>query len=232
MTVCLAYVDKSTGKSWMGGDSCASDPINHSTVSNNKVFHPVGRRDILIGCAGTFRLPNLLQYVPGVFPGEDEIATNDIDMSFIVNEFVPVVKALTDDFGEDDMWELLLAVGDHIYRVQMDYSVVEPADDSDAIGIGGSVALGAFKVLNELASDKSVEDRIKHALQVACDSCQGCMPPFKIMCTEEIPKEILDKIPDKRENQGYEIIRCDLNDGDKSQKKKKNSKSKKRISVK
>ena len=97
MTVALAYVDKSGG-CHMLSDSCASDAINHSVVRNPKVFNPVGRRDVLIGCAGTFRLPNLLKYIPGVFPGENELATEDIDMSYLVNEFSPVVKALTEGF--------------------------------------------------------------------------------------------------------------------------------------
>ena len=76
MTVCLAYTHQNT--CFMLGDSCASDSINHSVVRNPKVFNPVGRRDVLIGCAGTFRLPNLLKYIPGIFPKESELATEDI----------------------------------------------------------------------------------------------------------------------------------------------------------
>ena len=228
MTVVLAYRDAKLKKAWLAGDSCASDSINQSIVKNHKVFHPVGRRDILIGCAGTFRLPNLLQFVPGVFPPEDEMSTDEINMSYLVNEFTPVIDVLTEDFDDDDVWELLIAVGDRIYRMQMDLSIIEPADDSDAIGIGGSVALGAFKVLNELATNMSVEDRMKHALSVACSSCHGCLPPFRVCDTEEIPKEILDSIPLKnpRESKGYEIIRHhkdkDTPPDKKKDKKKKN----------
>ena len=98
----------------------------------------------------------------------------------------------------------------------MDLSILEPADDCDAIGIGGSVALGAFKVLNELAPYRSVEERMKHALNVACSSCQGCSPPFIVEKNEEIPKEILDKIPKKkREKKGYEIVRHDDDEDEK-----------------
>lgn len=226
MTVTLATVDRKTNKAWIGADSCASDSFNHSTVKNQKVFHPVGRRDILIGCAGTFRLPNLLQYIPGVFPPENEIATEDINMSYLVNEFTPVVRALTDDFEEDDVWELLIAVGNRIYRMQMDMSIIEPSDNADAIGIGGSVALGAFKVLDELEPDMPIQDRISHALRVACDTCQGCSPPFVISSTESIPKEILESIPFRgpRENKGYEIVRHNediVPDKKKDKKKKK-----------
>lgn len=239
MTVVLAYSDKTSNTAFMAGDSCASDPINQSLVKNPKVFHPVGRRDILIGCAGSFRMPNLMQHVAGIFPPEEELATKDIDMQYLVTEFTPVIRAITDDFDEDDMWEMLIAVGNRIYRMQMDLSILEPADDCDAIGIGGSVALGAFKVLNELAPYRSVEERMKHALNVACSSCQGCAPPFVVEKNEELPKEILGKIPKKREKKGYEIIRSKDDDevqtisleellggGDSSDKKKKKEEDK------
>ena len=185
MTVALAYCDSKTNKCHMLADSCASDSLNHSVVRNPKVFNPVGRRDVLIGCAGTFRLPNLLKYIPGIFPPEDQLATEDIDMSYLVNEFSPVVKALTEDFEEDDFWEMLIAVNGKIYRMQMDMSIIEPSDDCEAIGCGGSVALGAFKVLNELEPDMPIEDRMRHALRVACETVQGCCEPFNYITTEE-----------------------------------------------
>ena len=229
MTVCLAYCDPKTNKCHMIGDSCASDSVNHSVVRNPKVFNPVGRRDILIGCAGTFRLPNLLKYIPGVFPEEDELATEDIDMSYLVNEFSPVIRALTDDFEEDDVWEMLIAVNGKIYRMQMDLSIIEPADDCEAIGCGGSVALGAFKVLNELEPDMPIEDKMRHALKVACDTVQGCQGPFLYSATEEIPEEIRKKIPKNRKSDiGYTIVRHDesLTEDDDSEDKSKKKKSK------
>lgn len=219
MTVALAYVDPESKHAYIAADSCASNSIDRSIVKNCKVFNPVGRRDVLIGCAGTFRLPNLLQYVPGIFPAEDELATDDINLSYLINEFTPVVRALTDDFDDDDAWELLIAVKDRIYRMQMDLSIIEPADNVDSIGIGGSVALGAMKVLNELAPYMPVEQRLKHALQVACSSIQGCCAPFLIRETVPVPDEILAKIPkDKeREKRGYEIIRYNDEDIDKDE---------------
>ena len=94
MTVCLAYVDQKTGDAWIGSDSCASDSISHSVVNNHKCFNPVGRRDIVMACAGTFRLPNLLEYIPGIFPDESELPTEQIDIGYLVNEFTPVLNAL------------------------------------------------------------------------------------------------------------------------------------------
>jgi len=227
MTVTLAYRDPDGNGAYMIGDSCASDSYSHSAVKNHKVFHPVGRRDILFGCAGTFRLPNLLQFVPGVFPPEDELATDDIDLSYLINEFTPVVRALIDDFDKDDPWEVLIAVGNRIYRMQMDLSIIEPAGDCDAIGCGGPVALGAFKVLNELEPNMPVEERMSHALRVACDSVQGCSPPFLMCRNEKIPDEILAKIPKERDkSMGYEIIRH--NDEDQNESESSNKKSKKK----
>jgi len=215
MTVALAYVDPESKHAYIAADSCASNSIDRSIVKNCKVFNPVGRCDVLIGCAGTFRLPNLLQYVPGIFPAEDELATDDINLSYLINEFTPVVQSLTDDFGDDDAWELLIAVKDHIYRMQMDLSIIEPADNVDSIGIGGSVALGAMKVLNELAPYMPVEQRLKHALQVACSSIQGCAPPFTVRVVED---SVVSVKPNKqREYTGYEIIRLNAdNDIDSS----------------
>lgn len=206
MTVTLAYSDKQNKTAWIASDSCASDSVSHSLVRNAKVFNPVGRSDVLIGCAGSFRLPNLLQHVPGIFPDESELSTDEINMSYLVNEFTPVVAALTEDFDESDAWELLIAVGDRIYRMQMDLSIIEPADDSDAIGIGGPVALGAFKVLNQLATFQPIETRMKQALQVACDSCHGCLPPFSVMQTKKVESRP-NKNKKKREQMGYAIVR-------------------------
>lgn len=236
MTVCLAYYDKKNDKCWIGADSCASDSISHSVVNNHKCFHPVGRRDIIMACAGTFRLPNLLQYIPNIFPEEWELPTEKIDMSYLVNEFTPILAAITEDFDDDDVWELLIAVNKKIYRVQMDYSIVESADDSDAIGVGGMVALGAFKVLNDLALDMDIEHKLKYALEVACKSCQGCQPPFRIESTSVIPDDIKppEDIDDSDDRSvGYKIIRHkkddesdDINKSNKKREKKKKEKKK------
>lgn len=205
MTVVLAYSDRTSNAVFMAGDSCASDQIYQSLIKNPKVFHPVGRRDILIGCAGSFRMLNLMQHVNGIFPPENELATDDIDITYLVTEFTPVIKALTEDFDEDDPWEMLIAVGSRIYRIQMDLSVLEPTDNCDAIGIGGPVALGAFKVLNELAQYKSVEERMKHALTVACSSCKGCSAPFTVAATEQCLYKC--KHHKNNERHGYKIVR-------------------------
>lgn len=219
MTVTIAYSDKKNKCAWMASDACASDAFNKSIVKNLKVFHPVNRRDVLLGIAGTFRLQNLLQFVDGIFPNEDEVSTDDINMSFLVNEFTPVIDALTSDFEDEDVWELLIAVGDRIYRMQMDLSIIEPGDTADAIGIGGQVCLGAFKVLNEISSDMNIEEQLIHALNIACSSCQGCMPPFTIMKTQPLPDEVLKSIKKDRKKGGYSIIRSkkesnESNDGE------------------
>lgn len=217
MTVVLAYSDRTSNTVFMAGDSCASDQIYQSLIKNPKVFHPVGRRDILIGCAGSFRMLNLMQHVNGIFPPENELATDDIDMSYLVTEFTPVIKALTEDFDEDDPWEMLIAVGSRIYRMQIDLSILEPTDNCDAIGIGGPVALGAFKVLNELAPYKSVEERMKHALTVACSSCKGCSAPFTVAATKQCDHKY--KHHKKNERHGYKIVRSSSDNSDKNKSK-------------
>lgn len=217
MTVVLAYSDRTSNTVFMAGDSCASDQIYQSLIKNPKVFHPVGRRDILIGCAGSFRMLNLMQHVSGIFPPENELATDDIDMSYLVTEFTPVIKAITEDFDEDDPWEMLIAVGSRIYRMQIDLSILEPTDNCDAIGIGGPVALGAFKVLNELAPYKSVEERMKHALTVACSSCKGCSAPFTVAATKQCDHKC--KHHKNNERYGYKIVRSSSDNSDKNKSK-------------
>lgn len=221
MTVALAYTDGTT--SYMISDSCASDAVNHSVVRNPKCFNPNGRKDILIGCAGTFRLPNLLKYVPGVFPSEDELATEEIDMAYLVNEFSPVIKALTDDFEDDDLWEMLIAVNGKIYRMQMDLSIIEPADDCEAIGCGGPVALGAFKVLNELEPNMPIKKKMEHALKVACDTVQGCQPPFNYMKTE---RSTVTPTKERDKSHSLEIVRRMVEDNPNEEPKKKKKKKK------
>lgn len=228
MTVTIAYSDKKNKCAWMASDACASDAFNKSIVKNLKVFHPVNRHDVLLGIAGTFRLQNLLQFVDGIFPNEDEVSTDDINMSFLVNEFTPVIDALTSDFEDEDVWELLIAVGDRIYRMQMDLSIIEPGDTADAIGIGGQVCLGAFKVLNEISSDMNIEDQLTHALNIACSSCQGCSAPFTIMKTQQLPDEVLKNIKKDRKKGGYSIIRSKKESDDSDNTKETSTKRKKK----
>ena len=105
----------------------------------------------------------------------------------------------------------------------MDLSIIEPADDCDAIGCGGPVALGAFKVLNELEPEMPIEDRMNHALRIACDTVIGCQGPFKL-CRVEKSTVPPDKIKKNREKVGYEIIRRDENIRDELPNKKKHKK--------
>ena len=131
------------------------------------MFHLVGRRDILIGCAGSFRMLNLMQHVSGIFPPENELATDDIDMSYLVTEFTPVIKAITEDFDEDDPWEMLIAVGSRIYRMQIDLSILEPTDNCDAFGgRDHTTVLHACRKIAELSeTDADIREDYKNLLR-------------------------------------------------------------------
>ena len=79
MTVCIGVKDKKNHCCYVGADSGVSHSSFHIKTITPKVFHPYERTDIVIGCAGSIRMANLLQSDETMFEGlpEDEYLSDD-----------------------------------------------------------------------------------------------------------------------------------------------------------
>ena len=138
----------------MASDSAGStEDGSIDSQKNPKMFKlTIQRKDgpieALIGFAGCFRAPQLLQHtlvVPEWTHGSAE--------SYLVSKFVPeAIKVLAkNDLGNKEnpfgVCQLLLAFDGHIFVIESNGQVLESATRFSAIGSGSEVALGAAHAL-------------------------------------------------------------------------------------
>ena len=94
MTICIGIRDKKNNCCYVGADCGVSHSYFYTKTTTPKVFHPYGRTDIVVGCAGSIRMFNLLLADSTMFeclpedryPSDDKLI-QDTDF-FDYNEFV------------------------------------------------------------------------------------------------------------------------------------------------
>lgn len=179
MTCTIAYLDKKHKKAWLASDSCASSSYDYSIVKNEKVFHAKNRPDILIGCAGSFRLMNILKN--NVFFGMKDV----ISCEYLTCKFIPLLREhLGEECSQDD-WSVLIVTKSCVFKVQTDFAVLELTSNIEAIGNGGYVALGAFSAF-ESVSKKVVlttEEKLIKCLEISKKFNTGVLEPFIVIHT-------------------------------------------------
>ena len=178
MTCTIAYLDRKNRKAYIASDSCASSAYDYSIVKNEKAFHAYRRHDILFGCAGTFRLANILKNYE-FFDVKDKITCE-----FLTKKFIPELKEQIGNDIEED-WSLLIATKNNLFRIQSDFAVLELTASVEAIGNGGNMAVGAFVALNRFAKKHKIkiktEDIFKQALEISMSYHNGIKPPFVVI---------------------------------------------------
>lgn len=179
MTCTIAFLDKKQKKAYMASDSCASSSYDYSIVRNEKAFHAKSRPDILIGCAGTFRIMNVLKYNT-IFGINDKVTCD-----YLINNFIPRFKELTDGIEKEDDWAILIATKTNIFKIQSDFAVLDLKTNIEAIGNGGYTALGAFVALDSVSKSMNVEltteEKLKRSLQLSKKFNTGVLEPFLII---------------------------------------------------
>lgn len=126
--------------------------IHHSiSISNiktitTKVFHPYKRKDIVIGCAGSIRMSNLLQADDTMFEclPENKYINDDKLIVNIIQKIIPKIEshsALLKECNEE--FDLILAIKDRLYRIQSDCSIYE-VEEIDIICSGCETSYGAM----------------------------------------------------------------------------------------
>ena len=188
MTCIVGFTDRTRGISWIGGDSLAAGGGIKCLVSPPKVFRSETFPAALIGGTTSFRHLDLLRYESGLFDAADYYKGTDIDHKYMVTQFIPKVVKLFKEgiIGEpetDRGGSFIVATPRRVFKIQEDYSVLEPELGFCAVGCGEEVAMGSL--LTTMAMDMPPNERIVLSLTAAERYCGGGQRPFHILSTGE-----------------------------------------------
>lgn len=177
---------------YIGGDSAiTSDSGLQTIIAGRKVFF-IEEGQILLGCTTSCRMQQLLQYELLLPAYEDSM---DVE-KYLVTKFVNAVRDCLKSGGfaqKEDERELggrfLVGFRGRLFEMQDTYQINEPANGYDAVGSGGTIALGVLYATPHLQP----EERIELALEAAGYHNSFVKPPFHILCLqpERVPAEVL-----------------------------------------
>ena len=194
MTCVLGY--KGGGYIVLGGDSAVTADTLRSLSDRPKVFKS-GK--FVFGYAGSIRSGQLLESLACNTKFKSKLKTVPKDaFFFLVEVFVPALRKhlkSSGDLGADENRDLgsvfIVGVGNRLFRIDMDFQVVEPKDPYTAIGSAESLVMGVFRSV-EIQSEgwayetnPTPEHIVSLALDVACYHDSGCAGPFHFVSTKE-----------------------------------------------
>lgn len=186
MTVCIGIKDKKNHCCYVGADSGVSHSSFHTKTITPKVFHPYDRTDIVIGCAGSIRMVNLLQADETMFEGlqEDEYLSDDKLILDLIQTVIPKIKVYADSLKkEDDEFDLIIAVKDRLYRIQSDCSIYE-VEEMEIIGSGCETAYGAMRMAETYDPYTNYKSHIESAISISAKYNYGISLPVTILSTK------------------------------------------------
>ncbi len=179
------------GRVWIGGDSAGVDVADMGLMirADEKVF-TIGPKEheVILGFTSSFRMGQLLRFgLHDVEPPDNP----ELLYRWMVKDFVDAVRELLSDGGfrkiEHEVERggtFLVGVHGRLFQVQGDFQVAESQNNFDAIGSGGSVALGAMCASHGYNNPK---ERIRLALSAAEMFSAGVRRPFVIKSTSARP---------------------------------------------
>ena len=190
MTVCIGIKDKKNHCCYVGADSGVSHSSFHTRTVTPKVFHPYDRADIVIGCAGSIRMSNLLRADETMFDviPNDEYIYDDNFITDIIRAIIPKIKEYAETLKKDDAeFDLILAIKDRLYRIQSDCSIYE-VEEMEIIGSGCETAYGAMKMAESYDPYDNYKSHIQSAISITAEYNYGISIPVKILNTKLVDK--------------------------------------------
>lgn len=176
MTCIVGLISK--GDVYLGGDRAAtSSDFSRTIIKTPKVFI---KNNVAFGVCGTPKSIDVLTHVIDV---PTQVA-GTTDQKFVNDTLIPAIKKcfkktgnLIQKGGESFFnGELLVGYRSSLYRVQCDFSSIVTNTCYDAIGSGGSIALGS------LASSKGdTRRRVLAALEASAQNNASVAPPFDVV---------------------------------------------------
>ena len=179
MTCIVGLVDDS--RVWMGGDSAVTNEYGEVTLkANPKVFR---NKSFLIGCAGSSRLGNLLQYSLDVPERPKQMDVR----RFMVTLFIDAVRQCLKGGGfwkKDNEREhggvFLVGYSGRLFKVGDEFQVIERAIGFDAVGCADVIALSAIYA----SAKRKPRERILTALHASEHFNSTVRGPFTIKSIE------------------------------------------------
>ena len=189
MTCIVGYIDSNTNITYLGGDSMGSNGYSHDTYENAKIFHCKIFPKVIIGGTTSFRHLDLLQYSKDLFPELDTYKNVEINHEYMVNEFIPRIYTLfsTKIYSENTKncgAEFIVGVPGKLFKIQADFSVLEPINNFLSVGSGSISALGSLYTTSKYYTNTNPIDHIKFALESAENNVEGVFHPFRIINTQ------------------------------------------------
>lgn len=177
----------------MGADSLSNNGYSKSTEMSPKVFRNDIFDNVLIGGTTSFRHLDLLRY-SSLFDELDWYRNIEIDHKYMVTKFIPkVMKLFREGIISDPETErggsFIVAIPGRLFKIQTDYSVLEPRSDICAVGSGEAIAMGSLITTRDM--DMSPQDRIIKALEAAEEFSVSVRRPFRVLCTDKSVEEIV-----------------------------------------
>lgn len=175
MTV-IAGIETETGVI-IGGDSASVSQVEFTVTATSikKVFR-VG--DFVIGCAGSFRMAQLLRYRLSV-PVQVE---SESDAEYLSLQFTKAMKKCFKSGEFKDLesetlgGELLVGYKGKIYAIYPDLQVNRSLDGFAAIGSSATYALGSLIT----SSGEPPRKRVQLALEASRHFSAGVCPPYHL----------------------------------------------------
>jgi ATP-dependent protease HslVU (ClpYQ) peptidase subunit len=180
MTCVVALTD--TLGIWMGADSAVIDDDTFAvrTIREPKVCL---RGSLLFGAAGELRAGQVIaqRFSPLKWNKESMLATEYAFASVEAMRELLIEHGASQKSKEQDKHDavFLLGIAGHLFVVEDDYSVHEPAEPYAAIGAGADLALGAMAATETLGLEPHV--RIKRALAAAMRFNASVREPFTVL---------------------------------------------------
>lgn len=171
------------GKVYMGGDSASNGGWETRVHVHSKVWRT---QYLLIGISGSHRAGqvvrlNLERHLP---EGQTPSPANAyrFALEYVVPAFQAVMKEcnLTEKAEREENFPsggFLIGCAGHLYTLWSNFALTEFAEGYTAIGQGEPYALGAMAALSDLPPKK----RIKRALKIAGQFCNGVCGPYYVM---------------------------------------------------
>lgn len=183
MTCIVGIVDKQKGRVIIGGDSASGcNGLITQRKDDVKVFK---RDDFIFGCAGDFRLMQLLRFSFMIPPLKKK---RDI-YEYLCTNFVRELMKSYEENGSHQKYDdgqtkgsaFLLGYKNRLFEVDFNFQIAEPLDDFYAIGSGECFAYGAMEAMKD--QDIKPENKVLKALKASAKFSTTVKEPFTIRTT-------------------------------------------------
>lgn len=186
MTCIVGYTDGMYV--YIGGDSAGLSGWELTARKDPKVFC-VG--EFVMGFTTSFRMGQILchSFNPPEIPDGSDI------YRYMTTEFVDEIRRVMREKGfaerhheAEKGGQFLVGVRGRLFRVDSDFQVGETVHGFDAVGCGGSLAIGAMAamLLEIMIWEVTPRDIIRKALQIAERFNGGVRGPFIIASTKDL----------------------------------------------